>query len=938
MVYYVKIQKYVIWRNHMILACQNISKAFGTTEIIKNASFHIEEREKAALVGINGAGKSTLLKIIIGEMRADEGEVILSKGKTMGYLAQHQDLTGHLSIYQEVLTAKQNLIDMEERLRQMESDMKTKSGAALDELLSTYTRLSHTFELENGYAYRSEVVGVLKGLGFSESDFEKQVDSLSGGQKTRVALGKLLLTKPDIILLDEPTNHLDMDSISWLETYLLNYSGAVLIVSHDRYFLDRVVTKVVEVDNKKVTTFEGNYTAYSQKKAMLRGAAYHAWVNQQQEIHHQEEVIAKLKSFNREKSIKRAESREKMLDKMDVLEKPTEVRSDMRIRLEPRITSGNDVLTVEHLSKAFPGQTLFQDLNFEIKRGERVAIIGNNGTGKTTILKILNEVIRPDAGSFTLGSRVQIGYYDQEHQVLHMEKTIFQEISDAYPYLTNTEIRNVLAAFLFTNDDVFQPIHTLSGGERGRISLAKLMLSNANFLILDEPTNHLDLEMIEWLEGYLRRGNKTLLMVTHDRYFLDEVCNLILEIDDETIYTYRGNYSYYLEKRQERIDNARAEIARANNLYRKELDWMRRQPQARGHKARYREEAFYDLEAKAKRRIEERQMRLKSSSIYIGSKIFECQYVSKAFERADGTRKVILKDFYYNFARFEKMGIVGKNGTGKSTFVKMLLGKVEPDGGRFDIGDTVRFGYFSQEGLHFREDQKVIDIVKDIADYIDLGGGRHMTASQFLNYFLFPPEMQHNYVAKLSGGVRRKLYLCTVLMRNPNFLVLDEPTNDLDIQTLQVLEEYLQDFPGCVIVISHDRYFTDKVVDHLLVFHGEGDIQDFPGNYTQYRDYQKLKSKEEDDRRQEEKKPKRERADYRNETRRKMTYKEKMEFERLEKEMGELEKEREQLEAALCSGTLSIDELTEKSKRLPEVKELIDEKEMRWLELSEIGG
>ena len=477
----------------MILACQNISKAFGTTEIIKNASFHIEEREKAALVGINGAGKSTLLKIIIGEMRADEGEVILSKGKTMGYLAQHQDLTGHLSIYQEVLTAKQNLIDMEERLRQMESDMNTKSGAELDELLSTYTRLSHTFELENGYAYRSEVVGVLKGLGFSESDFEKQVDSLSGGQKTRVALGKLLLTKPDIILLDEPTNHLDMDSISWLETYLLNYSGAVLIVSHDRYFLDRVVTKVVEVDNKKVTTFEGNYTAYSQKKAMLREAAYHAWVNQQQEIHHQEEVIAKLKSFNREKSIKRAESREKMLDKMDVLEKPTEVRSDMRIRLEPRITSGNDVLTVEHLSKAFPGQTLFQDLNFEIKRGERVAIIGNNGTGKTTILKILNEVIRPDVGSFTLGSRVQIGYYDQEHQVLHMEKTIFQEISDAYPYLTNTEIRNVLAAFLFTNDDVFQPIHTLSGGERGRISLAKLMLSNANFLILDEPTNHLDI-------------------------------------------------------------------------------------------------------------------------------------------------------------------------------------------------------------------------------------------------------------------------------------------------------------------------------------------------------------------------------------------------------------------------------------------------------------
>ena len=535
----------------MILACQNISKAFGTTEIIKNASFHIEEREKAALVGINGAGKSTLLKIIIGEMRADEGEVILSKGKTMGYLAQHQDLTGHLSIYQEVLTAKQNLIDMEERLRQMESDMKTKSGAALDELLSTYTRLSHTFELENGYAYRSEVVGVLKGLGFSESDFEKQVDSLSGGQKTRVALGKLLLTKPDIILLDEPTNHLDMDSISWLETYLLNYSGSVLIVSHDRYFLDRVVTKVVEVDNKKVTTFEGNYTAYSQKKAMLREAAYHAWVNQQQEIHHQEEVIAKLKSFNREKSIKRAESREKMLDKMDVLEKPTEVRSDMRIRLEPRITSGNDVLTVEHLSKAFPGQTLFQDLNFEIKRGERVAIIGNNGTGKTTILKILNEVIRPDAGSFTLGSRVQIGYYDQEHQVLHMEKTIFQEISDDYPNLNNTQIRKVLAAFLFTGDDVFKLIGDLSGGERGRVSLAKLMLSEANFLILDEPTNHLDITSKEILEHALNNYTGTVLYVSHDRYFINQTATRIMDLVNHTFVNYIGNYDYYLEKKEE---------------------------------------------------------------------------------------------------------------------------------------------------------------------------------------------------------------------------------------------------------------------------------------------------------------------------------------------------------------------------------------------------
>ena len=535
----------------MILACQNIAKAFGTNVILKNASFHIEEREKAALVGINGAGKSTLFRMIVKEMTADEGEVILAKGKTMGYLAQHQDLTGNRTIWEEVLQAKQYLIDMEEKLRTAELEMKHAEGAELETLMASYTRLSHTFELENGYAYRSEVTGVLKGLGFCEEEFEKKVSDLSGGQKTRVALGKLLLTRPDIILLDEPTNHLDMESIAWLESYLLNYSGAVFIVSHDRYFLDRVVTKIIEIDNGKVTTFEGNYTAYSQKKAMLREAALHAWMNQQQEIRHQEEVIAKLRSFNREKSIRRAESREKMLEKMEVLDRPSEVRADMRIHLEPRVISGNDVLKVSHLSKSFPGQELFQDLNFEIKRGERVAVIGNNGTGKTTILKILNQVIAPDSGSFELGTRVQIGYYDQEHQVLHMEKTIFEEISDAYPNLTNTEIRNVLAAFLFTDDDVFQPIHTLSGGERGRISLAKLMLSNANFLILDEPTNHLDIVSKEILEQALKDYTGTVLYVSHDRYFINQTATRILELTGQTLVNYIGNYDYYLEKKEE---------------------------------------------------------------------------------------------------------------------------------------------------------------------------------------------------------------------------------------------------------------------------------------------------------------------------------------------------------------------------------------------------
>lgn len=573
----------------MILACQNISKAFGTNEILKDASFHIEEREKAALVGINGAGKSTLFKIIVGEMTADTGEVILSKGKTLGYLAQHQDLTGDLTIYEEVLQAKQDLIRMEERLRALEEEMKHEQGERLEELMNTYTRLSHTFELENGYAYRSEVVGVLKGLGFGPEEFEKKVSTLSGGQKTRVALGRLLLTKPDVILLDEPTNHLDMESIAWLEGYLLNYSGAVFIVSHDRYFLDRVVTKIVEIDAGKVTTFEGNYSAYSQKKAMLREAAYHAWMNQQQEIRHQEEVIAKLKSFNREKSIRRAESREKMLDKMEVLEKPSEVRADMRIRLEPRVTSGNDVLRVSNLSKSFPGQPLFSDLNFEIRRGERVAIIGNNGTGKTTILKILNGVVAPDGGQIELGTKVQIGYYDQEHQVLHMDKTIFQEISDTYPYLTNTEIRNVLAAFLFTEDDVFQPIHTLSGGERGRISLAKLMLSNANFLILDEPTNHLDIVSKEILEQALRDYTGTVLYVSHDRYFINQTATRILELTNQQLVNYIGNYDYYLEKKEE-LTSIYAPSAAADNVEKPaqsavKLDWKtQKEEQARQRK------------------------------------------------------------------------------------------------------------------------------------------------------------------------------------------------------------------------------------------------------------------------------------------------------------------------------------------------------------------
>lgn len=589
-------------------------------------------------------------------------------------------------------------------------------------------------------------------------------------------------------------------------------------------------------------------------------------------------------------------------------------------------------LDVQNLTKSFGAQVLFKDISFSIAEGQHIGLVAQNGTGKSTLLSILIGKESYDTGSIIYRNNLRVGLLEQSPKFDPEESVL----DACFNHEGNPErllkAKQILTMLKLTNLD--QPMGQLSGGQQKRVALANVLILEPDFLILDEPTNHLDLEMIEWLEGYLSRGNKTIFMVTHDRYFLDNVCNTILELDNNTIYTYRGNYSYYLEKRQERIDNTRAEIARANNLYRTELEWMRRMPQARGHKARYREEAFYELEAKAKQRIEERQVRLKSSNVYIGSKIFECQYVSKKFDE-----KVILNDFYYNFARFEKMGIVGNNGTGKSTFIKMLLGKVAPDSGRFDIGETVRFGYFSQEGLKFRDDQKVIDIITDIADYIDMGGGKHMTASQFLNYFLFSPEEQHNYVYKLSGGEKRKLYLCTVLMKNPNFLVLDEPTNDLDIQTLQILEEYLQDFPGCVIVVSHDRYFMDKVVDHLLVFKGEGEIQDFPGNYTQYRDYQKMKSKE-DNQIKPVKNTKQVNTEAKNNSsingKRKMTFKEKREYEQISEKINQLETEQKQLEEELCSGNLSVEELTEKSKRLPILKDELDELELRWLELSEL--
>lgn len=583
-------------------------------------------------------------------------------------------------------------------------------------------------------------------------------------------------------------------------------------------------------------------------------------------------------------------------------------------------------LDIQNLTKSFGAHVLFQDISFSVAEGQKIGLVAKNGTGKSTLLSILTGREGYDSGNIIFRRELKIGYLEQSPKFDPDDTVLdacFNHKGDEAKILRAKQILTQLKI-----DDLDKKMGTLSGGQQRRVALANVLLTDPDMFILDEPTNHLDLDMIEWLEGFFARGNKTLLMVTHDRFFLDKVCSVILELDDKKIYTYRGNYSYYLEKRQERIDNTRAEIARANNLYRKELDWMRRMPQARGHKARYREDAFYELEKVAKQRIEDRQVRLKARNVYIGSKIFECQYISKSWS----PDKVILKDFYYNFARFEKMGIVGNNGTGKTTFLKLLLGQEKLDGGRFDIGSTVRFGYFSQEGMVFDEQKKVLDVITDIADYIDMGGGKHLSASQFLQHFLFTPEQQHNYVYKLSGGEKRKLYLCTVLMKNPNFLVLDEPTNDLDIQTLQIFEEYLADFPGCVIIVSHDRYFMDKVVDHLLVFKGNGVVNDFPGNYTQYREWCSLKSRDEETAAKKDSRPR----EKRHQERRKMSYKEKMEFAQLEKEIAELEKEQKEIEEQLCSGKLPVDELTEKSKRLPLIKEELDLKELRWLELSEI--
>ena len=812
----------------MILSCQNINKSFVTDDILQDVSFHLEEREKAALIGPNGAGKSTLLKIIMQEIPADSGEVVIAKGKTLGYLAQHQEVSGDNTIYEELLSVKQYLLDMEEKIRTMEQQMKTLTGRKLDELLSSYSRLTHQFELEGGYACRSEVVGVLKGLGFEEEDFSRKIGTLSGGQKTRVALGRLLLSNPDIILLDEPTNHLDMDSIAWLETYLINYKGAVFIVSHDRYFLDRVVTKVVEIDRGHVRTFMGNYSAYAEKKAMIRDAEYKAWMNQQQEIKHQEEVIAKLKSFNREKSIKRAESREKMLDKIEVLDKPVEENTEMHLELTPRVVSGNDVLTVKDLAKAFPQQDLFSGVDFSIKRGERVAIIGANGTGKTTILKILNGLVEPDAGEIELGSKVQIGYYDQEHHVLHMEKTIFEEISDEYPYLTNTEIRNVLAAFLFTGDDVFKLISALSGGERGRVSLAKLMLSEANFLILDEPTNHLDMDSIAWLETYLINYKGAVFIVSHDRYFLDRVVTKVVEIDRGHVRTFMGNYSAYAEKKAMIRDaeykawmNQQQEIKHQEEVIAKLKSFNREKSIKR---AESREKMLDKIEVLDKPVEENTEMHLElTPRVVSGNDVLTVKDLAKAFPQQD-----LFSGVDFSIKRGERVAIIGANGTGKTTILKILNGLVEPDAGEIELGSKVQIGYYDQEHHVLHMEKTIFEEISDEYPYLTNTEIRNVLAA-----FLFTGDDVFKLISALSGGERGRVSLAKLMLSEANFLILDEPTNHLDIVSKEILEQALNRYTGTVLYVSHDRYFINQTATRILELTNQAMVN-YIGNYDYY--------------------------------------------------------------------------------------------------------
>ena len=917
-----------------MISVDGLTVEFGGTTLFSDISFQINEKDRIALMGKNGAGKSTLLKILAGVRQPTRGKVTAPKDCVVAYLPQHLMTEDGRTVFEEASQAFAHLREMEAEIERMNGELATRTDYESDsymELIEKVAAMSEKFYAIDMTHFEEDVEKALLGLGFHREDFDRPTSDFSGGWRMRIELAKLLLQNPDVLLLDEPTNHLDIESIQWLEDFLISSAKAVVVISHDRKFVDNITTRTIEVTMGRIYDYKVNYSQYLVLRKERREQQMKQYEEQQKMIQETKDFIERFKgTYSKTLQV---QSRVKMLEKLELIEVDEEDTSALRLKFPPSPRSGSYPVIMEGVGKSYGDHVVFRNANLTIERGDKVAFVGKNGEGKSTLVKcIMNEI--DHEGTLTLGHNVQIGYFAQNQASLLDENlTVFQTIDDVAKGEIRNKIRDLLGAFMFGGpEESMKKVKVLSGGERTRLAMIKLLLEPVNLLILDEPTNHLDLDMTEWLEDYLRRTNLSLLMVTHDRYFLDRVCTEIIEIDNRQIYQYKGNYSYYLEKRQERIDATNVEITRANNLYRTELEWMRRMPQARGHKARYREEAFYELEKVAKQRFNNDNVKLEVKASYIGSKIFEADHLYKSF----GDLK-ILEDFSYIFARYEKMGIVGNNGTGKSTFIKILMGEEKADSGTIDIGETVRFGYYSQDGLQFDEQMKVIDVVQDIAEVIELGNGKKLTASQFLQHFLFTPETQHSYVYKLSGGERRRLYLCTVLMRNPNFLVLDEPTNDLDIITLNVLEEYLQNFKGCVIVVSHDRYFMDKVVDHMLVFNGQADIRDFPGNYTQYRDWKEEKARLEKEKEKEASKPQEDKtAKVRLNEKRRMSFKEKREFEQLEQEIATLEDEKKTIEAALCSGTLSVEELTEKSKRLPEITDLIDEKTMRWLELSEI--
>ena len=822
----------------IVLSCKDICKSYGIRDILKNITFSINEGDKVGVIGPNGEGKSTLFKILTKELSQDSGEVFIDKTSNLGYLSQNLSLDSSKTIYEETLSVFEELLNIENRLATLEVKMNepydASNAAYHDKLIKDYTTLQDIYSHKGGYIYKGEISRVLNGLGFAEEHFDKEISTLSGGQKTRVALCKLLLRKPDILLLDEPTNHLDLEAITWLEEYLKSYKGTVLVISHDRFFLDSVTNKTFEVISGSVETYNVPYTKYIEQRKKKYEALQKAYDLQQAEIKRQEAIIEKFRSFNREKSIRAAESREKALEKMDKIDAPPTDKESSKIKFETQVKSGYDVLHIENLKKSYSDKTLFTNLSLDLKRGEKVALIGENGRGKTTLFKIIMDKIEPDCGLKVLGTNVNVGYYDQEQSNLDLSKTILDEVWDEFPNMTTTKLRSVLASFLFTGDDVFKEISKLSGGEKCRINLLKLMLSKSNLLLLDEPTNHLDNDTIDYLEEYLNSRRGSLIMITHDRYFLDRVSNRIIELDKGRLFSYDGNYSTFLEKKMERLALEASMEEKRQNLIRKELAWVKRGAKARTTKQKARLQRFDELVNKDTYTPDEK-MDISVGSTRLGKKIIEIHHISKKFDN-----KVLIDDLDYTIARTDRIGIIGKNGMGKSTLIKILNGEILPDSGHIEIGETVKIGCFSQDDSHMHPDMRAIDYVKEASDYIETADGTKISASQMCEKFLFNSTMQYSFIGNLSGGERRRLHLLRTLMLSPNVLLLDEPTNDLDIATLNILEDYLDEFNVIVITVSHDRYFLDRICNKIFAYEGVGKIHIFTGNYSDYSIYREI--------------------------------------------------------------------------------------------------